>query len=403
MRLNKENTKYIEKIIRQIINKRKTIKYITSQIRTSRQTIAKWVKKYKKEGKLTNRINAPKNKYSNEYNQKIVSYFKSVQDDISSRFKGVRKEGEWKLTIRLLKDLGGFSCSKKHIRTVLLKENIVVWRTQRKTRKKIKKRLEHKLKTIVEEKKKDEILEAINKIEEQGIYHGKTGAPGFRMEIDACEDHWFDHEKCHLYLSVDTFTGTVLDFWWEKEETNIGYFNLLWGSFIAYGLPEEMRSDCRNGLRQGKIKDAVERMNIKFDSSTNPTFKPNVERAFESAQSFLPIFLMQNKINTPAEALHNKEIILKALNEWNNNFINIDNNVFRKMKIDDINKKFYIKFTRKVVNQISHISYKGKMIAPYKNSKRMLMNKEVTIYCNTSGEIYTLYNGQKAYFKEITN
>ena len=73
------------------------------------------------------------------------------------------------------------------------------------------------------------------------------------------------------------------------------------------------------------------------------------------------------------------------------------------MKIDAINKKFYIKFTRKVVNQISHISYKGKMIAPYASGKRMLMNKEVTIYCNTSGEIYTLYNGQKAYFKEITN
>jgi hypothetical protein len=55
-------------------------------------------------------------------------------------------------------------------------------------------------------------------------------------------------------------------------------------------------------------------MNIKFESSTNPTFKPNVERAFESAQAFLPIFLMQNNINTPIAALHNKEMILKALN-----------------------------------------------------------------------------------------
>jgi hypothetical protein len=62
---------------------------------------------------------------------------------------------------------------------------------------------------------------------------------------------------------------------------------------------------------------------------------------------------MQNNINTPIAALHNKEMILKALNGWNNNLINIDNNVFRQMKIDAIKKKNYIKFTRKVVDQLA--------------------------------------------------
>ena len=150
------------------------------------------------------------------------------------------------------------------------------------------------------------------------VYLGKTGMDGQRIEVDGCFDKWFGKEKYCLYFAIDHFSGTLLSLHIEKEETNVAYLNLFKYLFKKHDKPIEVRTDKRNGLFKGKIYDALNRIDINVASLYQATFKPNVERAFQTAQSFFPLWFMDNKINSSEDLINNKELVIKKYNEYAN-------------------------------------------------------------------------------------
>ena len=171
--------------------------------------------------------------------------------------------------------------------------------------------------------------------------------------------------------------------------------------FVKYGKPTEIRTDRRNGLAQGKLANAINKLDIKLDSSTKPTFKPNVERAFRSAQSLLPGLFMDEKINSPSDLIKRKTEVLDFLNNWYNKKIT-DNNCFMLPSKEEM-ENFLLLEKRKVVNEVSHVNFKGKKMAPFKNGKRLLLYKEVTVATDENNKSFVLLNGEKIKLKEIKN
>ena len=401
MRKNKNNIEDINNHLHKIYIGKKKIIDIAILIGTSRKTISKWYKEFIKKGTVSRKKHIPVNKYSDEYNNQILKLYLERRELFEKRFGDSRKKGIWLSTIKYFKYIHKISCSIEHIRKLLIENNLITNGTRPKTKKAIRKKIRAAIKESNDLKTNQKLIEKLKIVSKNHIYNGKSGAPGFRIEIDGCFDVWFKNEKYCLYFAVDAFTGFVLNVWIEKEETNVGYLNLLKDVFVKYGKPTEIRTDRRNGLAQDKLANAINKLDIKLDSSTEPTFKSNVERAFRSAQSLLPDLFMDQKINSPSDLIKRKTEVLDFLNNWYNKKIT-DNNCFILPSKEEM-ENFLLLEKRKVVNEVSHVNFKGKKMVPFKNGKRLLLYKEVTVATNENNKSFVLLNGEKIKLKEIKN
>ena len=386
-RKRKEDIDRIIKDVNECLKKGQTIKQIAEAINMSRQTTSKWIKQIKN-GTFKAKTHIPINKISDENNQLILSETRSFLGEIRDRFDNNYTPGLAEFYSRLNPKV-----SKEHFRKLSIENNIVFRRTQKKTIKKMKAKLRALKKS---ENVSNEITQLEQDIEKMTVYKGKTGAPGFRVEIDGCFDTWINGEKYCLLLGVDSFTGMILAMHMEKEETNLGYFNLLSKLFARWGKPAEIRSDRRNGLAQGMIHEAITKLGIEMNSEKSPTFKANVERANQSAISFLPMELMKKEINSIDEFNKNSEIFTNAINKKFKKEIPEDN-CFMQFDIDE----FRIFKTRKVLNEVSHVSIDNKMWAPFRNGKRCIFSGIQKIYIDLENRYYIFDRNEKIFLKEI--
>ncbi|MCF0238348.1 MAG: hypothetical protein HUK24_07085 [Sphaerochaetaceae bacterium] len=102
---------------------------------------------------------------------------------------------------------------------------------------------------------------------------------------------------------MDAATGKLLAAHAEKEETTAGYYILFRHAFKRYGVPREIRTDKRrtfwlNNSTQSLMGESLANFDIALSCSSNPDFKPNVERANGTMQKFLPCLLHQRGIKT---------------------------------------------------------------------------------------------------------
>ncbi len=353
--------------IKFILERKKKNMDIAILTNTSRKTISKWYKEFVKQRTVSSKKHIPANKYSDEYNNQILKLYLERCESFEKRFGDSRKKGVWVSTIKYFKYLHKVSCSIEHIRKLLIENNLTTNDTRPKTKKAIRKKIRAAIKESNDLKTNQKLIEKLKIVNKNYIYNSKSGTPGFRTEIDDCFDLWFKNEKYCLYFAVDAFTGFVLNLWIEKEETNVGYLKLLKDVFVKHGKPTEIRIETRNGLAQDKLENSINKFNTKLNSSTEPTFKPNVKRAFRNAQSLLPGLFMDQKINSFSDLIKRKTEVLDFLNNWYNKKIT-NNNCFI-LPFKEEMKNFLLLEKRKVVNEISHINFKGKKIAPFKNGQ----------------------------------
>lgn len=400
MYLAADNKQHIERYLKQIRNKAKSRKEVAHILRTTEKTVGLWYKTFAQDGTLHCRKHIAVNKIPQEQNEKIINRYDEIINRNIKRFGEARVGGVWKPTIR--KIAKEFQCSREHIRKVLVDSNRICHRTQRKTKKQIIKNLRQQQKNTTESSERIKLESQILEIVKHDLYVGKSGIPGFRNESDGCFDNWINEEKQCLYLIVDSMSNHLLNVHMEKEETSIGHLILHKGAFTKFGRPEELRTDNRNGLASGKLHDAIVTLGIRHESSSNPTFKPNVERANEVMQCWLPDFLAENNINSVEEFNSRKQEIIDAYNTEYNYDLD-EENCFVELGEDEVTD-FVIKENRKVANDVSHISFENQKWAPFTDEgKRILMSKEVTVNIDTDNEPFAFYNGIRAYFKQISN
>ncbi|WP_369085871.1 hypothetical protein AB5V95_03025 [Metamycoplasma spumans] len=90
-------------------------------------------------------------------------------------------------------------------------------------------------------------LENLKTIEKNAVIKNtwKNLSPGMIVEIDATPDTMGLGETFHTYHAIDPATGRLLAVHVSKEETNIGYMNLLEKLFRTHGIPQIIKTDKR--------------------------------------------------------------------------------------------------------------------------------------------------------------
>lgn len=206
------------------------------------------------------------------------------------------------------------------------------------TKKEVKKKLKELIKTEPETNVHDR-KEIIKRIDTEFAHARIPSCKYFGevVEIDACNERWFDGVKYHLYSAVDNATGTLLATHMEKEETLRGYLILLHKVLVKYGIPANIYADRRNVFDLKRKKDPLiekdlhtqfgyicKQLGIFLECSSEPTFKPKVERSFRTTQSRLIPELRRANIHSLDEA--NLYIEHNCQVKFNTNFSSYSNN-----------------------------------------------------------------------------
>ncbi|MFV8515952.1 hypothetical protein, partial [Mycoplasma sp. Z244B] len=218
---------------------------------------------------------------------------------------------------------------------------------------------------------------------------------GEYVEIDGCLEWFFGDRKVTLFHAVDAATGKLLAVHWEYQETALGYQRLLDKVFKQYGFPKHIVADRRRNFWwsdevKTNFEKALNKRGIKLLTSSNPTFKPNVERSFMTAQMNYPLWISENKLNSLDELNKNSDKLVEFYNKKFNKLTIAKQNVFDNGKLWVDNPDFLIEVKRKITSGV--IKKDNKYLAPFDND-----GNRVYIYKSTDAVVVTDIN-QKTWF-----
>lgn len=224
---------------------------------------------------------------------------------------------------------------------------------------------------LFEERKKEEEVKHIRRSSNRYSF-------GEEVQMDAAFDEWFGNVVTALHLAVDKATGKVLYGYFDYQETTRGYFVLLFNIILHYGIPDTIKTDKRtsfsinsksSSLNKTQFANICERLEIRLISSSDPQFKPNVERENKTVKGRLKGELRRAKITEIKEA--NKyfvEVFLPKLNNLFSYDINPNKNVIREniYTKEELNIIISERFNRTMDNANS-IKFKNDYYIPINN------------------------------------
>ena len=200
---------------------------------------------------------------------------------------------------------------------------------------------------------------------------------GQEIQMDATFAIWYNGEAKALHLAVDKGTKKVLCGWFDEQETTRAYYIMLMNIIVNYGIPKKIKTDKRgtfsinnvktksklNTTQFGRICDDLE---IQLHSSSDPLFKPNVERENKTFKGRLIAELRHENITDSISAndyLNN--VFIPKINELFSYSVNPEKNDMRKntYSFEELNVIISDQYSRKVDNA-SSIKYEGKYYIP---------------------------------------
>ena len=200
---------------------------------------------------------------------------------------------------------------------------------------------------------------------------------GQEIQMDATFAIWYNGEARALHLAVDKGTKKVLYGWFDEQETTRAYYIMLMNIIVRYGIPQKIKTDKRgtfsinnvktksklNTTQFGRICDDLE---IQLHSSSDPLFKPNVERENKTFKGRLIAELRHENITDDISAnnyLNN--VFIPQINELFSYPINPEKNDMRKnsYSFEELNVIISDRYSRKIDNA-SSIKYEGKYYIP---------------------------------------
>ena len=112
---------------------------------------------------------------------------------------------------------------------------------------------------------------------------------GQEIQMDAAFAIWYGEKARALHLAVDKATKRVLYGWFDVQETTRAYFIMLMNIILIHGIPKKIKTDKRGTFSINNVKSKsslnttqfgriCEELEIHLSSSSDPLFKPNVER-----------------------------------------------------------------------------------------------------------------------------
>lgn len=354
----KEKIKY--EAIKSIIEGDATKKEIELSLGLSRRQIDRLIIKFKNEGiegfSHKNKGNKFNKKYSSEIEDEIINLY--LEEYYDYNFTHFYEE---------LKDKYNISFSS--LVTILNKADIISPEAQHKTNKiyiaEMKKSISEGKATDKEILLFEERKEAENKkhFRKSNLLYGF----GEQIQMDAASYQWFGDIVSFLHLAVDKGTKKVLYGYFDKQETLSAYYIILWEILHKYGRPLLIRTDKRGcfSINMDKKMDSevdftefglsCSKLQIELDCSSDPVFKPNVERENKTIKGRLKAELRRNGICTIEEAnAYLNDVFIPKINSKFSFPIEEKRNKMRPLDIDDFNLSLII--SKHLVRKIDNAS-----------------------------------------------
>lgn len=200
---------------------------------------------------------------------------------------------------------------------------------------------------------------------------------GQEIQMDAAFAIWYGENTRALHLSVDKATKRVLYGWFDKQETTRAYDIMLINIILKHGIPLKIKTDKRGtfSVNNAKTKSKLnttqfgricEELEIHLSSSSDPLFKPNVERENKTFKGRLIAELRHENITDDIEAnRYLNEVFIPKMNSKFAYEINEEKNDMREnnYSLEELNIIISEQYIRKVDNS-SAIKYKGDYYVP---------------------------------------
>lgn len=152
------------------------------------------------------------------------------------------------------------------------------------------------------------------------------------------------------------------------------------------------------------MKESLNDLDVELYSSSEPTAKPNVERAFRNMQDLFPFLYYKNKITNYENAL---EVIDDFSNEYNKYYKKefVEENSFIPVSDYDVDLSMTLKKKVKIRNG-SYLVYNNLSLAPFnKNNERVLLKEKSEVLINIAihkDELFIKHLGQKLTLKKVS-
>ena len=239
---------------------------------------------------------------------------------------------------------------------------------------------------------------------------------GQEIQMDAAFAIWYGEKARALHLAVDKATKRVLYGWFDIQETTRAYFIMLMNIILKYGIPKKIKTDKRGTFSLNNVKSKsnlnttqfgriCEELEIQLSSSSDPLFKPNVERENKTFKGRLIAELRhENIIDDESANKYLNEVFIPKMNSKFAYEIDFERNNMRKntYNFEELNIIISEQYSRKIDNS-SSIKYKGKYYIPIDLETGEIMSFERnticiiiiaydnSYWCNINKELYKLY------------
>ena len=272
-----------------------------------------------------------------------------------------------------------YKLSRKTISTILSEADIISPEAQHKTiklynanmKKAIRKKEATKEQITMYQKRKEE--EKQKHIRRSNLLYNY----GQEVQMDAAFALWYGKKARALHLSVDKATKKVLYGWFDVQETTRAYFLMLMNIILNYGIPKKIKTDKRGTFSINNVKTKsklnttqfgriCEELEIHLSSSSDPLFKPNVERENKTFKGRLIAELRHENIVEDIDAnKYLNEVFIPKMNSKFAYEIDLEKNDMRlnNYSAEELNIIISEQYTRKIDNA-SAIKYKGNYYVP---------------------------------------
>ena len=239
---------------------------------------------------------------------------------------------------------------------------------------------------------------------------------GQEIQMDAAFAIWYGEKARALHLAVDKATKQVLYGWFDIQETTRAYFVMLMNIILKHGIPKKIKTDKRGTFSINNVKSKsslnttqfgriCEELEIHLSSSSDPLFKPNVERENKTFKGRLIAELRhENIIDDESANKYLNEVFIPKMNSKFAYEIDFERNDMREntYNFEELNIIISERYSRKIDNS-SSIKYKNKYYIPVDIETGEIMSFEQntigiiiiaydnSYWCNIDETIYKLY------------
>lgn len=350
--------------IKQVISKEITQKEAAFKLEITDRQVRRLIVKYKNDGEKAfihkNINNKYAKKISNDLSNEIINDYLDNYSDYG--FTHFYEEHGFK-----------YGISFSAMNTIFLNNDIISPYAQRKTVKlyneNMKKAMKEKviteqLEKLYIQRKQEEVEKHIRK----STLHYSFGQ---EVQMDATFWIWFGTEETALHLAVDKATKKVLSGYFDYEETTKAYLIVLMNMIINFGIPQKIKTDKRNSfsinnarssktkLNVTQFKRICEDLEISLVCSSDPLFKPNVERENGTFKRRLKAELRHERITTIEKANeYLNEVFIPKMNKRFSYDINPNKNVMRENTYTNRELNFIISIrNRRTIDNASSLKY----------------------------------------------